>query len=187
MHIRRSLWVIALLAAGLCLALARPAPVGTLTITVSGKLGPVLSGIDTLGLNGTSAVLTLTASESLSPVRRQAGAASYSIPTGAVSFVDGPLSGASTAPSKIAAVRTSRAADVGELKTTIAVTALTGTIYLAPGSWTQAVLMHPLAFTPSPQNITAATTATGPGSKVQYTFLGNTVVLGITGAASATN
>jgi hypothetical protein len=60
---------------------------------------------------------------------------------------------------------------------------VTGTAYLKTGSWTTAVLKHPTAFTPSPQKLTAAKTANGPGSKVSYDFFGTTV-LGLNGTAS---
>lgn len=43
---------------------------------------------------------------------------------------------------------------------------------------------HPPPFSPSPQTLTAATTASGPGSKIKYTFLGSTTVLGLNGTAS---
>jgi hypothetical protein len=61
-----------------------------------------------------------------------------------------------------------------------------GTIFLQPGSWNKTVLKHMTAFSPSPQNITAATSATGPGSKLEYTF-GGATVLGLTGTASSSN
>jgi hypothetical protein len=48
-------------------------------------------------------------------------------------------------------------------------------------------ITHPKAFAPSPQNITAATSATGSGSKLQYTIEGFTTVPGVTGTASSGN
>ena len=60
------------------------------------------------------------------------------------------------------------------------------TASLAKGSFTSDVLKHPTRFTPSPQILTAATTASGPGSKVQYTDASTnaTAVFGISGTAS---
>ena len=46
---------------------------------------------------------------------------------------------------------------------------VTDTSYLKAGSWTTAVLKHPGVFSPSPQKLTAAKTAGGPGSKIKYT------------------
>jgi hypothetical protein len=59
------------------------------------------------------------------------------------------------------------------------------TSLLNKGSWTSAVFTHPGPFKPSPQNLTAAQTASGAGSKLKYLVLGGTTVLGITGTASS--
>jgi hypothetical protein len=61
-----------------------------------------------------------------------------------------------------------------------------GTIYLKPGSWHKTVLEHMRAFSPSPQDLTAATSRTGPGSKLSYSYEGTTT-LGLSGTASSTN
>jgi hypothetical protein len=60
---------------------------------------------------------------------------------------------------------------------------VTDTNFLKAGSWTTAVLKHPGVFSPSPQKLTAAKTAGGPGCKVKYTVFGNTSVLGFSGTA----
>jgi hypothetical protein len=61
---------------------------------------------------------------------------------------------------------------------------ITGTAYLQAGSWKKTVLKHPTTFSPSPQNLTAATKSNGPGSKVKYTVFGSNTVLGLSGSAS---
>jgi len=60
-----------------------------------------------------------------------------------------------------------------------------GTASLANGSFAKSVLKHPVLFKPSPQTLTAAKTASGGGSKVQYSapLIGKTV-LGLSGTAS---
>jgi hypothetical protein len=59
------------------------------------------------------------------------------------------------------------------------------TSYLAKNSWTSAVLTNPESFSPSPQDLTAAATASGRGSTLKYTVEGFTCVLGIAGTASS--
>jgi hypothetical protein len=62
---------------------------------------------------------------------------------------------------------------------------IVGTASLAKGSFTSTVTKHPHKFTPSPQTLTAASTAGGPGSQVKYTsVVGGTTVLGLSGTAS---
>ena len=61
---------------------------------------------------------------------------------------------------------------------------VTDTTFLKTGSWTTDVLKHPTVFTPSPQKVTPAKSANGPGCKVKYTILGSTTVLGFKGTAS---
>ena len=78
--------------------------------------------------------------------------------------------------------------DTMVLTSTVSVSGIDGTVvgsHLAKASFTTAVLKHPQRFKPSPQNLTSATTASGPGSKIKYTvpLLGSTV-LGLTGKAS---
>jgi len=89
-------------------------------------------------------------------------------------------------PSKVGVVLTPTA-DIAELSVMIGIDPVVGTIYFAPGSWKPTVLAHPRAFSPSPQDISPATSARGPGSKIQYTFEDSTTILGLTGAASSTN
>src|SRR5579862_7528108 len=60
----------------------RHAPTGTLTVTLDGTLGPILSGSDPAGLDGDSATVTVTVKESLNPYKTSAHSASYHIPAG---------------------------------------------------------------------------------------------------------
>jgi hypothetical protein len=133
MQIRRCLSLMALLILGLCRSWAQSTPSATLTVTVSGTLGPVLSGTDPLHLSGEAIVLTITASESLSPVAQEAHAASYEIPAGAVSFTENDETISTTMPSKVEVALTP-AADIAGLSAMIGIAPVVGTIYLAPGS-----------------------------------------------------
>jgi len=132
----------------------------------------------------------IATSESSSPAGHRAHAASYEVAVGGVSITVNGSPFLISTPSKVAAVLTSFA-DIGVVSATVGSSPIavpfTGTVYLEPGSWKQSVPMHPRAFSPSLQNIAAATSATGPGSKPQYTFEGSTTILGITGTASSTN
>jgi len=186
MQIRRWSTLTALLVMGLSASWAQSPPSATLTVTISGTPGPVLSGTDPMQLSGKAIVLTITASESLSPVAHEAHAASYEVPAGAVSFTEDDETITTTMPSKVGVVLTPTA-DIAGLSAMIGIDPVVGTIYLAPGSWKQTVLSHPRAFSPSPQDLTPATSATGPGSKIQYTFENITTILGLTGTASSSN
>ena len=72
------------------------------------------------------------------------------------------------------------------ITTAISVGGLSGTVVgtasLAKGSFT--VTRHPQRFKPSPQTLTAATKAGGPGSQVKYSSILGTAVLGLSGTAS---
>ena len=80
-------------------------------------------------------------------------------------------------------------ADTMVFNATISVDGLTGTVIgtasLANGSFTNTILKHPRKFSPSPQTLTPAKKASGPGSKVEYSvaILGSTT-LGVTGSVS---
>ncbi len=163
-------------------------PTTTLTITITGRLGPILSGSDPLGLNGASGTLVVLASESLTPTAQTATSATYKLPPGAITVTAGTNKFKTTSPSKMIIHLTSTA----DVLTLIAAgpdgLVVTDTTFLKAGSWTSAVLKHPGVFKPSPQKLTSATSATGPGCKVKYTILGSTSVLGFhgTGASRAT-
>jgi hypothetical protein len=187
--------LIALFGMGLCPLLGQSP---TLTLTVTGTLGPVLSGPDRFGLDGRPVVFTITTSESLPPFMRKGSAVEYQPPISDVSatvagigFVPLVLSG--FPPLTLAAALTPTA-DIGIVSGVFSNTndggagfsPVRGTIFLEPGSWNKTVLKHMTAFSPSPQNLTAAASATGPGSKLEYNF-GGATVLGLTGTASSSN
>jgi len=159
----------------------------TLTIMIKGTLGPVLSGSDPLGLDGKKGTVTVMASESLSPTTHTATSATYTLPPGAITVTAGSNKFTTKSPSKMIINLTSTA-DILTLmasgKDGLMVTDVT---YLKAGSWTTAVLKHPGVFTPSPQTLTSATTANGPGCKVKYTIFGSTTVLGFHGTGSSSS
>jgi hypothetical protein len=158
----------------------------TLTITLKGKIGPILSGSDPLGLNGQSGTVKIVASESLNPTKHTATSATYKLPAGAITVTAGTNKFSTKSPSKMIINLTSTAdtltlvvaGQVGGFSVMV-----TDATFLKTGSWTTAVLTHPGAFVPSPQKVTAAKTAGGAGCKIKYTVLGNTSVLGFSGAA----
>ena len=166
---------------------AQATPDATLTMTINGTLGPVLSGPDPLGANGETGTLTVMASESLSPTSSTANSATYTLPAGALSVVIGGTTFKTTGQSTMK-ITLGAKADTVVLSSTVKELGITATIVgtatLKTGSFPTSVLTHPTHFTPSPQRLTAATTATGGGSKVKYTALGSTTVLGLAGAAS---
>jgi hypothetical protein len=162
-------------------------PAKTLTITVKGTLGPILSGSDPLGLNGENGSLAVKVSESLSPKKHTSNSATYTLPAGAITLTFGSEKFKTTSSSTMI-VKLTSAADTLTLSAvgpdSIKVTSVA---YLKTGSWTNAVLKHPTTFTPSPQKLTAAKSDNGPGSKVTYVFAGSTTVLGLSGTASSSD
>jgi hypothetical protein len=160
----------------------------TLTITIQGTLGPILSGPDPLGLNGQSGKITVMASESLSPTKHTATSATYTLPAGAISVTAGTNHFKTTSPSKMIVNLLSTADTLTLVVAGPEGLMATDTTFLKPNSWTTAVLKHPTAFKPTPQKLKSATTAGGPGCQLKYTILGSTTVLGFhgTGSNSAT-
>lgn len=160
----------------------------TLTITIKGTIEPILSGSDPLGLDGKSGVVTLMASESLSPTSHTSTSATYKLPAGAITVTAGGKKFTTKSPSKMIIKLTSTADTLTLILTGPESAVVTDTTYLKTNSWTTAVLKHPGVFSPSPQKLTSATTASGPGCKVKYTIFGSTTVLGFhgTGSSSAT-
>jgi hypothetical protein len=63
-----------------CMALSIPARAGTITLETSGTLGPLMSGIDPLKLNGGSFLVTGMLDQSSAPTSITADSATYSIP-----------------------------------------------------------------------------------------------------------
>jgi len=160
----------------------------TLTITIKGTIEPILSGSDPLGLDGKSGVVTLMASESLSPTSHTSTSATYKLPAGAITVTAGGKKFTTKSPSKMIINLMSTADTLTLILKGPESAVVTDTTYLRTGSWTTAVLKHPGVFSPSPQKLTSATTASGPGCKVKYTVFGSTTVLGFhgTGSSSAT-
>jgi len=156
----------------------------TLTITLNGTLGPILSGPDPLGLNGKSGKITVMASESLSPTKHTATSATYTLPAGAITVTAGSNHFTTTTPSKMTMNLLSTADTLTLVVAGPEGLMATDTTYLKAGSWTTAVLKHPTTFKPTPQKVKSATTASGPGCKVKYTILGSTTVLGFHGTAA---
>jgi hypothetical protein len=158
----------------------------TLTITVKGTIGPILSGSDPLGFDGQSGTVKILARESLTPTKHTATSATYTLPPGAISVTAGGNKFSTNSPSKMVINLTSTADTLtliiaGQVHGVSLM--VTDTNFLKAGSWTTAVLKHPGVFSPSPQKLTAAKTAGGPGCKIKYTVIGNTSVLGFSGTA----
>ena len=160
----------------------------TLTITINGTLGPILSGSDPIGADGQSGTVTIMASESLSPTKHSKTSATYTLPAGAITAIVGGQTFTSGSPAKMT-IKLAKKADTLTLTFASSIDGfsftITDTTTLETGSWTTAVLEHPEVFAPSPQTLTAAKSATGPGSKFEYTFEGAATVLGVDGTASS--
>jgi hypothetical protein len=156
----------------------------TLKITIKGKIGPILSGSDPLGLDGEKGSVEVVASESLSPTSQSGSSVTYTLPAGAISVKGGKEKFKTDSPSTMTIDLT----DSADILTLIAAgpegLTVTSTTYLAAGSWTTGVLAHPETFTPSPQELTSAASAGGPGCQIEYVIEGITTVLGFSGTAS---
>jgi len=168
---------------GLC-----PLMAASITYTISGTVGPVLSGSDILGANGKSGSVTAVIGPLRVPTSHTKTSATYKLPAGAVTVSLGGKSYTAKA-SKLKYTFPAAGPDTMVFTAPITVDGLSGTVVgtasLAKGSFTSLVTKHPHKFTPSPQPLTAATTAGGPGSQVQYTApIGGTTVLGLTGTAT---
>ena len=174
----------AVLILGLC-----PLMAANITYTISGTLGPILSGSDPLGANGESGVLTATASSTLTPTSKTATSATYTLPVGAITVNIGGTVYGTTGTSTLKYTFPAAGPDTMVFTATVSVDGFKGTVVgtasLAKGSFTTAVTKHPQKFKPTPQTLAPAKKATGPGSKVEYTvaILGSST-LGITGTAS---
>jgi len=156
----------------------------TLTITLKGTIGPILSGSDPLGLDGKSGTVKILASESLSPTKHTATSATYMLPAGAIKVTAGSYKFSTTSPSKMIINLTSTADTLTLVVAGPEGLMVTDTTFLKNGSWTTAVLKHPGVFKPSPQTLTPAKTASGPGCKIKYVIDSLTTVLGFKGSAS---
>ena len=157
------------------------APKSTLTVTLDGTLGPIISGDDPAGLDGKSATVKVKASESLNPYKTTATSASYHIPAGdIVVTVDGTNYKSDATSSMI--VKLGKKADTLTLQASVDYEGvkvdMTDVSSLASGSWTKSVLQHPAPFSPSPQDLTE------PSSNFTYTAFGDKTKLGVTGTAA---
>ena len=158
----------------------------TLTMTIMGTLGPVLSGSDPLGLNGENGTVIVQASEKLSPTKHTSNSATYTLPVGAITIKVGGEKFQSNTKSKMTITLTNTADILTLAATGPEGIKITATAYLQPKSWSKGVLKHPTSFNPSPQNLTAATKSNGPGSKLTYVYEGTTV-LGLSGSISCSD
>ena len=188
MNMGKMLSLSTVLVLGVCPLLAQPNPDVTLTITGVGTIGAVLSGSDPLAASGESGSVTVMAGESLSPTKTTSTSATYTLPPGAIKVVVGTTTYTTTSASSMKITLPAKGPDVLVLAANFKELGLTlsvlGTFDLKHGSFPSSVLTHPAPFKPSSQALTAATATTGAGSKIQYTFLGSTTVLGFSGAAS---
>ena len=167
-------------------ALAQPdhwrvAPDTTLTITLDGTLGPVISGSDPADLDGKSATVTIEASESLKPYKTSGSSASYHIPAGDITVtVDGTNYSSTTRSSMV--IKLGKKADTLTFKASLSYDGfkiqVSDVSSLESGSWSKSVLEHPTTFSPSPQDLSE------PSSNFTYSVLGETTKLGVTGTAS---
>ena len=156
----------------------------TLTITLKGTIGPLLSGPDPLGLDGVSGTVKIMASESLSPIKHTSTSATYKLPAGAIKVKAGGNNFTTTSPSKMIINLQSTADTLTLVAAGPDGLMVTDTTFLKKGSWTTDVLKHPTVFAPSPQKVTAAKTSGGPGCKIKYSIFSTTSVLGFAGTAA---
>lgn len=153
-------------------------PAATLTIVLDGTLGPVLSGSDPAGLDGDSATITLTVSESLTPYKVTAKSASYHIPAKDIVL---SVNGTDYSPSSRynLIINLGKTADTMTLTGKVKIEFISATVSdvssLAAGSWSKTVRQHLVTFSPSPQNLSE------PSSQLSYTAEGEKTVLGVTG------
>ena len=153
-------------------------PGKTITMTLDGTLGPVISGNDPAGLDGQSATMTVVVKESLDPYKATAGSASYHIPAGDITVTVNGTQYTSTSRSTMI-IKLGHKADLLTLKAKLNISgfavSVNDTSALQSGSWDTGVLQHPELFSPSPQDLSE------PASTFTYTVLGETTVLGVTG------
>ena len=152
-----------------------------LTYTISGTLNPLISGDDPLSMKGSNAILTVAASESLTPHKSTNHTATYIVPTGAVSLLLGTTTYLSTTAASLEYDVPASGKDTVTVTTDFTVYGYTittiTTIVLKAGSFTNAALTHPQPFKPSPQDLK-------PGSQLAYEGLAQITVLGLAAQAS---
>lgn len=178
-----------LLAAVLTLSICPLLAAQSITYTFKGKVGPILSGTDPLGANGQGGELTAVVSTSLTPTSTTTTSATYTLPAGAITVYLGGKKYTTDSKSSLKYNFPATGREGMIFVATISVSGLTatvvGSVSLDRGSFPASITEHPAAFTPTPQKLTAATTAGGPGSQVSYSaaLIGKTV-LGLSGSAS---
>lgn len=185
MEVRRKV----LLAATLMLAACPLLSAATLTYSINGTVGPILAGSDPLGANGESGTITMKVSNTLTPTSTTSTSATYTLPAGAITVNIGGTNYPTTGTSTLEYTIPASGHDTMVITTKVNVSGINGTVVgtisLAHGSFKSTILTHPTKFSPTTQNLTAATSTTGPGSKVKYTvpLLGSST-LGFSGTAS---
>ena len=163
-------------------------PDASVTIVISGTLGPILAGSDPEGGNGKAGSITIVASESLKPIKHTTTSATYKLPAGAISTVINGTTYKSKSPADMTITIPKKGGETLFISSNVSVSGvtatITGTAAMAHGAFTSAALKHPVPFK-SPQTLAPAKTANGPGSKVSYSaiLIGKTV-LGLTGKAT---
>ena len=184
MRVERLPFVLNVVMLGMLPLAAQTAPDATLTVAVTGTLGPVLAGSDPMNVSGHTGSVTIVVSESLAPTKVSGNTAIYTLPAGAITDVIGLRSFTTTTPGKLG-IKLTATADILNLEyNSRDNTITTVTAYLAPGSWNSSVLMHPAPFSPSPQDLKSATVAGGPGTQLRYSQNGAITVVGMAGTAS---
>jgi len=174
----------------LMLALCPLLAAADIMYTISGTLGPILSGSDPLGANGESGILTATFSPTLTPTSSTSTSATYTLPAGSITVnIGGTLYGTVGSSSMKYNIPAS-GPDTIVITSKVNVDGIDGTVVgtasLAHGSFTSAALKHPTTFKPATQTLKAATKAGGAGSQVQYSVpLLGTTVLGLSGSATS--
>jgi len=185
MQLRRRGLIAALLLLGICPLLGA----ANITYTITGTLGPILSGSDPLGANGETGTVTAVVSQSLHPTSTTATSATYTLPQGAISVIIGGTTYGTQGPATLIYNFPASGPATLVCSAKVSVDGLTGTVTLtaslAHGSIPSSVTSHPAKFKPSPQTLKAATKAGGAGSQVKYSVpLLGTTVLGLAGTAS---
>ena len=165
-------------------SLQAQSPAAIINVTVLGNLGPVLEGSDPLGASGHNGILSLQISESETPETVSGSSVVYSVPAGSVTTLIGSTRFTTITPSRLTITLGPAADTLSVLYSGQNGTQTRFEATLAPGSFSTAVLTHPEPFSPTPQNLTAAMGAAGPGSKLSYAYSGTLTVLGLDGSIS---
>jgi len=187
------------LALGLAALPAQEPQAPNVVIEVAGKLGPKLHGLDPAKAAGKPGSIKATASSTLAPVSSTATSVTYTLPIGAVQLEMGGKHSTNNANATLTISIPATGPDEVEVKSKFTMlfaepgshgplvdANVTCSFELQNGSFSSAVLQNPVAFSPSPQSVTAATSPRGPGAKLIYSarLIGKTI-LGVKGRASA--